>query len=199
LLISELDDQSYHDSVQVPLAADGKKKLGKAILYKSAAFNLKVTSRSMHEMDLSLYQEAFLAQCPKDLRSAVREFLDLTGTHSREISLANARPGFHLNESSPEYGIAVAHKTFAFRETQMTSLPINDLVHPSGTLKDRLGVLLHWPTQVTTSEPPERNETVDAGGPCPQLLIRKGVPVDGVLWLDTFARRVEHLKKEDRN
>jgi hypothetical protein len=33
----------------------------------------------------------------------------------------------------------------------------------------------------------------------PQLLMRKGVPVDGVLWLDTFARRVEHLKKEDRN
>jgi hypothetical protein len=29
--------------------------------------------------------------------------------------------------------------------------------------------------------------------------MRKGVPVDGVLWLDTFARRVEHLKKEDRN
>lgn len=93
LLISELDDQSYHDYVQVPLAADGKKKLGKAILYKSAAFNPKVTSRSMHEMDLSLYQEAFLAQCPRDLCSAVREFLDLTGTHSRETSLANARPG----------------------------------------------------------------------------------------------------------
>jgi hypothetical protein len=36
LLISELDDQSYHDSVQVSLAADGKKKLGKAILYKGA-------------------------------------------------------------------------------------------------------------------------------------------------------------------
>lgn len=118
-----------------PLAADGKKKLGKAILYKSAAFNPKVTSRSMHEMDVSLYQEAFLAQCPRDLCSAVREFLDLTGTHSRETSLANARPGLHTNASSPEDSIAVAHKTFAFRETQMTSLPINDLVHPSGTFK----------------------------------------------------------------
>lgn len=81
----------------------------------------------------------------------------------------------------------------------MTSLPINDLVHPSGTLKDRIGVLLHWPTRVTTSEPPEQNETADPGGPYPQLLIRKGVPVDGVLWLDTFVRRVEHLKREDRN
>jgi hypothetical protein len=199
LLISELNDQSYHDSVQVPLATDGKKKLGKAILYKNTVFNPKVTSCSMHEMDLLVYQEAFLAQCPKDLCSAVREFLDLMGTHSRETSLANVRPGLHTNASSPEDSITVAHKTFALRETQLTSLPINDLVHPSGTLKDRLGVLLHWPTQVTTSEPPEQNETADPGGPCPQLLMRKGVPVDGVLWLDTFARRVEHLKKEDRN
>lgn len=199
LLISELDDQSYHDSVQVPLAADSKKKLGKAILYESAAFNPKVTSRSIHEMDLSLYQEAFLAQCPRDLCSTVREFLDLTGTHSREMSLANARPGLHTSASSPEDSIAVAHKTFAFRETQINSLPINDLVHPPGTLKDRLGVLLHWPTQVTTSEPPERNETADPGGPCPQLLMRKCVPVDGVLWLNKFARRVEHLENEDRN
>ena len=155
LLISELDDQSYHDSVQVALAADGKKKLGKAILYKSAVFNPKVMSRSIHKMDLSLYQEAFLAQCPRDLCSVVREFLDLIGTHSRETLLANARPGLHTNAGSPEDSIDVAHKTFAFRETQMTSLPVNDLVHLSGTLKDRLGVLLHWPTQVTTSEPPE--------------------------------------------
>jgi hypothetical protein len=196
LLISELNDQSYHDSVQVPLATDGKKKLGKAILYKNTVFNPKVTSCSMHEMDLLVYQEAFLTQCPKDLCSAVREFLDLMGTHSRETSLANVRPGLHTNASSPEDSIAVAHKTFALRERQLTSLPINDLVHPSGTLKDRLGVLLHWPTQVTTSEPLEQNETADPGGPCPQLLMRKGVPVDGVLWLDTFARRVEHLKKE---
>ena len=162
-------------------------------MYESAAFNPKVTSRSMHEMDLSLYQEAFLAQCPRDLCSAVREFLDLTGTHSKEMSLANARPGLHTSASSPEDSIAVAHKTFAFRETQI------NLVHPPGTLKDRLGVLLHWPTQVTTSEPPERNETADPGGPCPQLLTRKGVPVDGVLWLKTFARRAEHLKNEDRH
>ena len=52
---------------------------------------------------------------------------------------------------------------------------------------------------MTISEPPEQNETADPGGPCPQFFMRKGVPVDGVSWLDTFARRVEHLKKEDRN
>lgn len=71
LLISELNDQSYHDSVQVPLATVGKKKLGKAILYKNKVFNPRVTSRSMHEMDLLVYQEAFLTQCPKDLCSGI--------------------------------------------------------------------------------------------------------------------------------
>ena len=44
---------------------------------------------------------------------------------------------------------------------------------------------------MTTSEPPEQNETADPGGPCSQLLMRKNVPIDGFPWLDTFTRRVE--------
>ena len=107
-LIWELGGPSYHDSVQVPLAADGRRSLERRYCTKvrrlarrwRAVLCVKWTRHSIRKLFSHDVLEVFVRRF---------EVLDLTGTHSRETSLANARPGPHTNASSLEGSIAAAH------------------------------------------------------------------------------------------
>jgi hypothetical protein len=71
------------------------------------------------------------------------------------------------------------------------------LVSPTGQPRDRLGIKLHWPTRNTISDL-AFGTTADPGSPLTRLLMAKGAPIEGVIWLDTYARREDNLEEKLR-
>ena len=102
---------------------------------------------------------------------------------------------------------------FAAAEAQHCGGDISMLVHPSGSLQDPLGAVLHYPTIKTEGDsrngqirdlllgsccitqptrPRQTSGTVRLGISSPHArrnAPREGVPELGCLWLDTYARR----------
>ncbi len=71
------------------------------------------------------------------------------------------------------------------------------LVSPTGQPRDRLGIKLHWPTRNTISDL-AFGTTADPGSPLTRLLMAKGASIEGVIWLDTYARREDNLEEKLR-
>ena len=73
-------------------------------------------------------------------------------------------------------------KQFAIRESDKFGHPMEHLVSPTGQPRDRLGIKLHWPTRNTISDL-AFGTTADPGSTLTRLLMEKGAPIEGVIWL----------------
>ncbi|MCJ1350573.1 MAG: hypothetical protein MMC33_000554 [Icmadophila ericetorum] len=87
-----------------------------------------------------------------------------------------------------EWDLEEAWTEFSSEEILASGMPIAHPVHPSGSPKANVGIMLHYPTFYTDKK--EFGETADTISSCTELL-NKGIPVGNFFWFEKYFRRTK--------
>lgn len=97
---------------------------------------------------------SFWKSCPGELMEGVKELLSRLqpafGKTYQCVPTAFTHDNLYPDPDVPNL-VMVKHSKLAEEEVMISGGRIEHLVSPTGTLVDRMGILLHWPTFSTTS------------------------------------------------